>query len=98
VMMGLALYGAVGGFFLRRKLMRCSEEALRMDAANPKALKQWQAGHIIGFASAESIVIWGVALRMVLGGTLWQASLFYAGGLFLLLLWTPRMPITALSD
>ena len=94
VMTGLALYAALGGFFLRRKLMRRSEEALAKDASNPKALKQWQAGHLIGFASAEAIVIWGVVVRMVLGGALWQASLFYAAGLFLLLLWTPRMPIT----
>lgn len=93
VMTGLALYAALGGFFLRRKLMRRSEEALAKDASNPKALKQWQAGHLIGFASAEAIVIWGVVVRMVLGGALWQASLFYAAGLFLLL-WTPRMPIT----
>ena len=95
VMTGLALYAAFGGFFLRRKLMRRSEEALAKDASNPKALKQWRAGHLIGFASAEVIVLWGVVVRMVLGGALWQALLFYAAGLFLLLLWTPRMPITA---
>ncbi len=94
VMTGLALYAALVGFFFRRKQLRRSEEALAKDASNPKALKQWQAGHLMGFASAEAIVLWGLAVRMVLGGALWQASLFYAAGLFLLLLWTPRMPIT----
>ena len=94
LMTSLALYAALAGFFLRRKLMRRSEEALSKDATNPKALKQWQAAHLIGFASAEAIVIWGVVVRMVLGGALWQASLFYVAGLFLLLLWTPRMPMT----
>jgi hypothetical protein len=94
VMTGLALYAALVGFFFRRKLLRRSEEALAKDASNPKALNQWQAGHLMGFASAEAIVLWGVVVRMVLGGALWQASLFYAAGLFLLLLWTPRMPIT----
>ncbi len=94
VMTGLALYAAWGGFFIRRRLIRRSEEALAKDDSNLKALKQWEAGHLIGFASAEAIVIWGVVVRMVLGGALWQASLFCAAGLFLLLLWTPRMPIT----
>jgi hypothetical protein len=94
VMTGLALYAAWVGFFFRRKLLRRSEEALTKDASNPKALKQWQAGHLMGFAFAEAIVLYGVVVRMVLGGALWQASLFYAAGLFLLLLWTPRMPIT----
>ncbi len=98
VMAGLALYAALGGFSLRRKLMRRSEEALAKDASNPKALRQWQAGHFIGFAFAEAIVLYGIVVRMVIGGALWQASLFYAAGLFLLLLWTPRMPTTLPSS
>src|ERR1035437_4171049 len=70
VMTGLALYAALVGFFFRRKLLRRSEEALAKDASNPKALNQWQAGHLMGFASAEAIVLWGVVVRMVLGGAL----------------------------
>lgn len=62
LMAGLALYAAFVGFFLRRRLMRRSEETLAKDASNPKALKQWEAGHLIGFASAEAIVIWGVVV------------------------------------
>jgi hypothetical protein len=93
-MTGLALYAASGGFFFRRRLMRRSEEALRKDPANPKSLKKWQAAQIIGMPFAETIVLYGVVVRMVLGGTLWQASPFYAAGLFLLLLWTPRLPTT----
>jgi F0F1-type ATP synthase membrane subunit c/vacuolar-type H+-ATPase subunit K len=92
VMTGLALYAALAGLFFRRRLMDRSQEAFAKDASNPKALKQWEAGHLIGLASAEAVVVWGVAVRMVLGGALWQASLFYAAGLILLLLWTPRMP------
>jgi len=82
----------LGGFRLRRRFLQRSGEELAKDASNLKALKEWEAAHLIGLASAEAIVIWGV--RMVLGGALWQASLFYATGLLLLLLWTPRMPIT----
>ncbi len=93
-MTGLAVYATLVGFSFRRKLLRRSEEALAKDASNPRALKQWQAGQFLGFAFAENIAIWGVLVRMVLGGALWQASLFYGAALFLLLLWTPRMPIT----
>jgi hypothetical protein len=43
-------------------------------------------------AFAESLALWGVVVRMVLGGALWQASLFYSVSLVLLLYWTPRLP------
>jgi F0F1-type ATP synthase membrane subunit c/vacuolar-type H+-ATPase subunit K len=92
---GLALWRALGGFRLRPRLLHRSEQLLTNDASNPKALKQWEAANFIGLASAESVVLWGSVVRMVLGGALWQGLLFYAAGLVLLLLWTPRMPITA---
>jgi hypothetical protein len=90
---GLALWSILGGLRVRHRVLRRSEDALAKDASNPKALGQWQAGHLIGFASAESIVMWGLVVRMILGGALWQASLFYAVGFLLMLLWTPRMLI-----
>ena len=92
---GLALWGASAGFRLRHRLITLSERLVAQDASNPKALKKWEAGNVIGLAVAESVAVWGLVVRMVLGGALWQASLFYAAGLFLLLLWTPRMPATA---
>jgi F0F1-type ATP synthase membrane subunit c/vacuolar-type H+-ATPase subunit K len=98
LMVGLAVYAGLGGFLLRRRLIHRSESALAKDTSDPKALKQWEAGHLIALAMAEGIVVWGVVVRMVIGGTLWQASLFYATGFLLLLLWTPRMPSTASSS
>jgi hypothetical protein len=91
---GLALWGTLGGFRLRPRLLHRSEQMLTKDASNPKALKPWEAGNFIGLASAVSVVLWGSVVRMVLGGAFWQGLLFYAPGLFLLLLWMPRMPIT----
>ena len=91
---GLAFWSAFTGFRFRRRLIRRSESALEDDPSNQKALRQWQAGQIIGMAFAESIVWWGLTLRIVFGGTFRQAGLFYTTGLFLLLLWTPR-PIAA---
>ena len=98
LMAGLALYAALGGFFFRRTLMRRSEDALAKDATDPKALKQWETSQIIGMSMAEGVVVMGLVVRVVLGGTLWQASLFYAVGLFLLLLWTPRLPTKPASN
>lgn len=92
VMTGLALWAAFGGVQIRGRAMRRSEALLARDSSNPKALKQWQAGQIIGMAFAEAIVFYGVVVRMVLDGTLLEASPFYAAGLLLLLLWTPQMP------
>jgi hypothetical protein len=89
---GLAVWTAFGGFRLRRRIIGRSEKALAKNASDTKALKQWEAGQIIGLAFAEAIVLWGVVLRVVLSCALWQTSLFYAAGLFLQLLWTPRMP------
>jgi F0F1-type ATP synthase membrane subunit c/vacuolar-type H+-ATPase subunit K len=94
VVTGLALCVALAGFRLRRRIIGRSEKALAKDASDPKALKQWEAGQLIGLAFAENIALWGVLLRVVLAGALWEASLFYAAGLFLLLLWTPQMPTT----
>jgi hypothetical protein len=92
---GLALWSVSAGFHLRHRLLHRSEQALAKDASNLKTLRQWEVGQIIGLAMAEGVVQWGLVVRMVLGGALWQASLFYAAGLFLLLLWTPRPPITS---
>lgn len=92
VMAGLALWAVFGGSQVRGRAIRRSERLLASDSSNPKALRQWQAGQIIGMAFSEAIVLYGVVVRMVLDGTLWQASPFYAAGLVLLLLWTPQMP------
>jgi hypothetical protein len=69
-----------------------SKEKLKKNATDAKAAKQWEAGHIISLAMAEGVALWGLVIRMVFHGTLWQASIFYVMALFLLLLWTPRMP------
>ena len=98
VVTGLALWTALGGFRVRRRVIFRSLQALAKDSSNLKALKQWEAGQVIGLAMAEGVVQWGLVVRMVLGGALWQASLFYAAGLLLLLLWTPRMPTPPVSN
>jgi hypothetical protein len=92
VVAALALWVALGGFRFRRRLLNLSSRELARDSSSLKALKHWEVGNVIELAMAEGVVLWGLVLRMVLGGALWQASFFYAVGLGLLLLWTPRIP------
>ena len=68
-------------------------ETLANDAASSKGLKQWEAGNLIGLLMAAGVAGWGLVIRFVLRGAVWQAMLFYAAGIFLLLLWTPRLPM-----
>lgn len=82
-----------GSYFRHRMLARAAT-SLAKDASDPKARKQWEAGQVVGMAFAENIALWGLVVRMVLGGAFWQASLFYSASLILLLYWTPRLPIT----
>jgi hypothetical protein len=90
LMGGLAAWCIFEGFRFRRLWVFPSQRLLANDACNSKALRRWKAGQLIVLAMAEAVAWYGLVVRMVLHGTLRQASLFYAAGLFLLLLWTPR--------
>jgi hypothetical protein len=95
--MGLAVWSVSGAFRLRSLTVRRSKEKLMSDATDVKAARQWEVGQIISLAMAEGVALWGLVIRMVFHGTLWQASIFYAMAVFLLLLFTPRMPSGAAS-
>lgn len=94
---GLAIWAASVGFRFRPRLLRRAAETLANDAASSKGLKQWEAGNGIGFLMAAGVAGWGLVIRFLLGGAVWQASIFYAAGIFLLLLWTPRPPMEPLE-
>ncbi len=89
---GFALWAVWGGFRFRRRMVNRSKSTLAKDASDLRAAKQWQAGQLVALAAAENIALWGLLIRAAVGGALWQASLFYAVSLALLLLWTPRLP------
>jgi F0F1-type ATP synthase membrane subunit c/vacuolar-type H+-ATPase subunit K len=92
LVVGVVLWAIFGVSSIRSRILTRSQQALAKDASDLKALKQWDVGHIIGMAFAENIAMWGLVVRMVLGGALWQALLFYIASLILLLIWTPRLP------
>jgi F0F1-type ATP synthase membrane subunit c/vacuolar-type H+-ATPase subunit K len=97
VVTSVALCIVFAGSRFRRRVLARAATALAKDASDPKVLKQWEAGHVVVMAFAENIALWGLVVRLVLGGALWQASLFYSVSLILLLYWTPRLP-TALAQ
>src|SRR5947209_6569970 len=86
----MAVWTTWVGIRFRSRYMRRSRETQAKDPSSRNALRQWEVAHIIALTMAESVAMWGLVVRMVLNGGLWQASLFYGSGLFLLLLWTPR--------
>lgn len=89
---GIALWAVWGGFRFRRRMLSRSKSTLAKDASDPRAAKQWQAGQLVALWIAQNIALLGLLVRVALGGALWQASMFYAASLALLLLWTPRLP------
>ncbi len=94
IVTGFAVYSVCVGFFLRRKLMQGSLKALQDNPLDSKAVKQWQTAQLVSISLAEAPVVCGWVLQFFLGAMIEQAAPFYAAGLFLLLLWTPRMPTT----
>jgi hypothetical protein len=92
VVAGIAIGTVYAGSTIRRRVLARAEMTLVKDASDLKALRQWESGQVLGMAFAESLGLWGLDVRLVLGGALWQASLFYSAGLILLLVWTPRLP------
>jgi hypothetical protein len=97
LMTGLAVVCVLEGFHLRRRILRPSAEALARNTDDPAALRRWHAWQLMCLAMAATVAMYGLVVRMVFGGSLWQALLFYSVSLSLLLLWTPRMPAAVAS-
>ena len=69
----LCVWSVSGAFRLRRRMLRQSKEKLMRNTADAKAAKQWEAGQVISLAMAEGVAYWGLVIRMVFHGALWQA-------------------------
>jgi len=78
--------------FLRSRLLPPCMEILRSNPGDPQALGRWRTGNIISFVFAETVALFGFALKFL--GTSWfVAGPFFAAALFLLLIWTPRIDL-----
>jgi hypothetical protein len=86
-----AAMNAAVAFFAHRQFVARSEEILRANPHDPVAAQRWLQGHVLAVAFCESIVLFGFIMRIIgaANAIVWP---FYAAGLLLMLLFTPRRP------
>ena len=77
--------------FFRQRLIPPAEEVLRTQPEDANALRRWRTANFITLVLAEAVVLYGFVLRFM-GGTLLQAAPFYAAGVLLMVVFTPRRP------
>lgn len=82
-----AAASAAGGFSVQRMFLRVRSQALATTRKSTP-LSRWKVGHLMRFASAESVALYGVVMRTTGGSSTLSAALF-AGSLLLLALWQP---------
>jgi len=77
------------GQTLRQRLVIATAVALVSDPENKTILRRWRAGNIVSFTFAESVMLFGVVLKFL--GERWNiVAIFFAVGLLMLLLWSPK--------
>jgi len=77
------------GQTLRQRLVIATAATLVSDPENKTILRRWRAGNIVSFTFAESIMLFGVVLKFL--GERWNiVAIFFAAGLLMLLLWSPK--------
>ena len=82
-----AIASVLAGFIMQRVLLNAPD---RPDSRGQSSTPQgrWLIGHVIRFATAESVALFGFTLRMM-GSTSVVVTLLFGSSLLLLLLWQP---------
>ncbi len=80
------------GIFIRSRLVQPASEALRQNPEDAAAAGRWRTGVILSLIFSESIGLFGMTLRFM-GGSWNLCGVFYAVGIFFLVLWTPRLEL-----
>ena len=87
---GVVILGVA--IFLRKTRITPAEEALRNNPEDNAAALRWRGGVVVSLVFCESIVLYGLALRIL--GVPWAVSgIFYAVGIFFMLAWWPRLEL-----
>jgi len=86
VVTGAALWSAVSGFTLQRKLSRTPKSQRVSNTSTPAS--RWKAGHVLRLASAAAVAMWALYLSE-LGGPPVLVNALFAIGVVLLLIWKP---------
>lgn len=80
------------GIFFRSKKVTPAAEALAQNPEDAVMAKEWNSGVILSLVFSETIVLFGLALRIM--GISWNISgLFYVVGILLMLAWTPKLDL-----
>jgi hypothetical protein len=83
--MGIAL-------FLRTRTVQPAAERLEENPDDGDAAKRWLQGSLFALASCETVILFGLALRMLGAG--WSiCGVFYAVGFLVLLALTPKLDL-----
>jgi hypothetical protein len=82
-----AIASAMAGFIMQRVILNAPDRPNALgQSSTPRA--RWLTGHVIRFATAESVALFGFVLRMLGDSSKVVAGLF-ASSLLLLILWQP---------
>jgi hypothetical protein len=67
-----------------------SAAKLSTNSEDTASLKRWRSGVLLSYTCAESVVLYGFALKLL--GARWNvAGLFLVVGILLLVAWTPKL-------
>ena len=88
---GLVALTSLGiSLFFRRRIVQPAAERLSNNPEDSLAARRWRSGVLVSLVFCESVVLFGLALRFTGAG--WNVcGVFYAVGIFFLLLWTPKL-------
>jgi hypothetical protein len=93
---GLAVYSLWGCYWFRRKWPNRVRKTVNND---PLArTRRWGTVQIVSFASAESIVLWGVIGKFGASSPSWLCYSLYATGLALLVVFKPTNPPASITQ
>lgn len=77
------------GLKLRQQFLHIPASALATEPEDTRLLQRWRVGNLMSLCFAENPTLLGVVLKFL--GASWNVvAVFFALGLILLILWTPR--------
>jgi len=91
--LGVAMLPPLGvAAYYRARVVKPASQALRANPNDSAAAGRWRQGVLVSLVCCESIVLFGLALRLI--GVPWNlCTIFYTLGIFLMLAWTPKLEL-----
>lgn len=88
----LALSTLAGAFIAQTRLVQPASEALQNNPEDATAAAQARKGTILSLVCCESVVLFGLVLKIL--GVPWNiCGIFFAVGVFFMLAWRPRLKL-----